>query len=495
MNPSGRDQWQAYLDELDTRMAHARSMGGEDKLSKQHNKGHLDVRQRIQALCDEGSFQEYGALVGGANPIDGSSLPCDALVGGIASICGIPVVILAEDFTVKGGSIGHANNGKRLRLLELARLQQRAVVLMLDGAGERASNALERYPYGPNDLQQLADLHQELPVVAMVMGMSAGHGALTAMFADWVVMTEKSAMFTAGPALVKASQGIDVTPTELGGIDIHTQSGVVHNRARDDQQAITMVRDYMRLQQDAPVTDAPDQTTENDILDEILDILPADLSRSYDVRKLIQCCCDDSSWLELQPEFGRSMVTGLCRFGGKTSLVVANQPAVMAGAITREASEKAEHWLSIAQRRNWPVVFLADNPGVMSGPSAEQSGILKAAGRMYQAQRKLSQTKIHVTLRKAFGFGSSVMAMNGFDHQTLTLAFPNITLGGLPAQSGANASGASDDDRDRLMASQSGAWTPADNGSYDRVIDPRNLRQEICKGLISDTSTKANTCS
>ena len=187
------------------------------------------------------------------------------------------------------------------------------------------------------------------------------------------------------------------------------------------------------------------------------------------------------------------MVTGLCRFGGKTSLVVANQPAVMAGAITREAAEKAEHWLSVAERRNWPVVFLADNPGVMSGPSAEQSGILKAAGRMYQAQRRLSQTKIHVTLRKAFGFGSSVMAMNGFDHQSLTLAFPNVSLGGLPAQSGASASGASEDDRDRLMASQSGAWTPADNGSYDRVIDPRKLRQEIYNGLVSNAGSKTNT--
>ena len=353
---------------------------------------------------------------------------------------------------------------------------------MLDGAGERASNALERYPYGPNDLQQLADLQQELPVIAMVMGMSAGHGALTAMFADWIVMTEQSAMFTAGPALVKASQGIDVTPGELGGIDIHLQSGVVHNRADSDQQAIAMVRDYMGLQRDA----APASIEhEKERQEAILDIVPADLSQSYDVRKLIECCCDNESWLELQPQFGRSLVSGLCRFAGQTTLVIANQPAVMAGAITREAAEKAEHWLIVAERRNWPVLFLADNPGVMSGPTAEQSGILKAAGRMYQAQRRISQTKIHVTLRKAFGFGSSVMAMNGFDHQTLTLAFPNISLGGLPAQSGANASGASESDRDRLLASQSGAWTPADNGSYDRVIDPRSLRQEICRGLLS----------
>lgn len=486
MSASSRDQWQAYLVELETRMNQARAMGGEDKLRKHRDKGHLNVRQRIQAICDKDSFQEYGALVGGANPSDGSGLACDALVGGLAEICGTPVVILAEDFTVKGGSIGHANNGKRLRLLELARLHQRAVVLMLDGAGERASNALERYPYGPNDLQQLADIQQSCPVIALVMGMSAGHGALTAMFADWVVMTDQSAMFTAGPALVKASQGIDITPSDLGGIDIHLQSGVVHNRADSDQQAIVLVRQYMALQRDSATESA--KSNIDDMLDEVLDIVPADLSRSYDIRQLIECCCDEASWLELQAEFGRSLVTGLCRFAGKTTLVIANQPAVMAGAITREAAEKAEHWLLVAERRNWPVLFLADNPGVMSGPSAEQSGILKAAGRMYQAQRNISQTKIHVTLRKAFGFGSSVMAMNGFDHQTLTLAFPNISLGGLPAQSGANASGASEEDRSRLMASQSGAWTPADNGSYDRVIDPRHLRREICRGLLSQAN-------
>jgi acetyl-CoA carboxylase carboxyltransferase component len=177
------------------------------------------------------------------------------------------------------------------------------------------------------------------------------------------------------------------------------------------------------------------------------------------------------------------MVTAFARLGGESVLIVANQPAFKGGTITKDAAEKAAHFLRVAGFFRLPVVFLADNPGVMPGPEAERAGTLRAAAGMYTAQRSIRAPKLHVTLRKAFGFGSSLMAMNPFDRQTVTLAFTGISLGGLPAPGGADAAKASEAERERMGELQSGAWAAADNLGYDRVIDPRDLRNELIQAL------------
>ncbi len=164
--------------------------------------------------------------------------------------------------------------------------------------------------------------------------------------------------------------------------------------------------------------------------------------------------------------------------------IVANQPTFMAGSITHEAAEKAAHFISICNAFHLPVIFLADNPGVMSGSGAEQAGTLRAAARMYAAQSALQSPKLHVTVRKAFGFGSSLMGMNPFDQQSLSVAFPGITLGGIPALSGGNAAKVDADTAELLKrAEQSGAWATGDTMAYDEIIDPRELRNVMIRGL------------
>lgn len=164
-------------------------------------------------------------------------------------------------------------------------------------------------------------------------------------------------------------------------------------------------------------------------------------------------------------------------------MVVANQPSVQAGAITREAADKATHFIEVADNFGLPLVNLLDNPGVMPGPSAEKSGVLKAAGEMFRAQRRYRGRKIVVTLRKAFGFGSSVMGMNPWDGQLVSLALPCVNLGGIPAIGGAEAARASDEESARLRDIQSGAWVPADAMAFDKVIAPADLRNEIITAL------------
>ena len=264
-------------------------------------------------------------------------------------------------------------------------------------------------------------------------------------------------------------------------------SGVAHNAVADDHAALDLVRQYLSffpsnagLRPPAVVSaDGPRR------LDAILDVVPADPRRPYDVRRVIELVVDAGDVLEVQPGFGRSIVTALARLGGEAIAIVANNPAVKAGAIDSDAAEKAARFLDVVGAFALPVVFLADNPGVLAGTQAEQSGILRHAARMYAAQARLTGPKLHVTLRKAYGFGSSLMAMNPFDAQTTTLAFPGVRLGAMPAESGADAAGIEPDVRALMEhAELGGAYASADRLSYDDVIDPRELRNELLRALV-----------
>jgi acetyl-CoA carboxylase carboxyltransferase component len=482
---NNEEGWESLLNQLAERAAAAQAMGGEEKIARQHARGRLTARERVLSFCDEGSFNEIGALAGGSHPGGAAPLPGDGLVGGTGRVNGNTVVVLAEDFTVKGGSIGHPNAAKRARLVRLSLEQSIPLVLMLDGAGERAGNGTERYPVAPNDLQLVADLKGQVPVVTLVLGTSAGHGALTGMFADLIIMTEGSAMFTAGPPLVEASLGIKATPEELGSAEMHTAvSGVAHNLAATEADAFAQARYFLsmlpsRAGEVPPVAEGRNHRS----TDELLQIIPPSINQAYDMRKVLEVLADDKTVFELQPGYGRNMITALARFDGVPSMVVANQPMVQAGAITTEAAEKATHFIDVANAFGLPLVTLLDNPGVMPGPEAERSGVLRAAGNMFFAQRRYSGNKVVVTLRKAFGFGSSVMGMNPWDGQSISLALPTVSLGGVPAIGGAKAAQASAEEAARMQEVQSGAWVPADAMAFDKVVDPRQLREEIIAAL------------
>jgi acetyl-CoA carboxylase carboxyltransferase component len=193
---------------------------------------------------------------------------------------------------------------------------------------------------------------------------------------------------------------------------------------------------------------------------------------------------DQGSLLELQPSFGPSLLTALARLGGRPVAVVGNNPSVRAGSIDRDAADKGARFLEIVGSFRFPVIFLADNPGVMPGTAAERSGALRAAARMFAAQRRLRGPKLHVTLRKAFGFGSSIMGMNPFDGQTLSVAFPGATLGAMPARGGGAASKSDEDQQAQLdEAELGGPYRVADSMGFDEIIDPRELRNVLLRGL------------
>jgi acetyl-CoA carboxylase carboxyltransferase component len=479
-------QWQPLLDELARRRAETLAMGGEERLARQHAGGRLDARGRIEELCDPGSFRELASLAGleEAPPAPADAYPC-----GLARVDGRPVAIGAEDFSVQGGSIGIPGATKRERLARLALQERIPFVAMLEGAGARASKALERHTPGLIDLQTLADLSGRVPIVALVAGASAGHGALTAALADFVVMVRGAgALFTAGPPLVKAAIGEEVDKEALGGADLHcSDSGVAQLAVDSEREGLEAVRRYLsyfpsngwsRTPWAGPGQGNADVAPR--AVDALLTLIPPDPRTPYDVRPVLEATFDQGSVFVVQPEYGRCMVTALARLGGHSVAVVANQPAFRGGAIDSEGAQKASRFIEIAGSFHQPVVFLSDNPGVLAGSRSERAGILRAGARMFAAQHRLKGPKIHVTLRKSFGFGAPIMGMNLFDGRTRHFALPGVTLATMPARSAGAAAKSTEATAAALASAESGGpWKLASEASYDDVIDPRELRDVL----------------
>lgn len=480
-------QWGDILNELGHRRAFGEAMGGAEKLQRRRDEGKLNARERAAALFDEGTFTEIGVFAGTFSEGGQSPAPADGLVAGFGRIDGRPALAGIEDFTVLGGSIGDAGADKRYRLTQLAAQERVPLILMLEGSGHRLTN--KHAGRSPNDLQGLAELSGMVPMVCLVLGPSAGHSALAAPLSDFVVMTEAASMFVAGPPIVKAAIGEVVTKEALGGPQVHVElSGVAHSLVKDDVEAIALARRYLcyfplNAWQRAPKLDNGDIGARR--LDGILSLISPDTRIPFDVKKLLLMLVDEGSLLEIQPAYGGAIVTALARLGGQSVAIVANNPSVRAGAVDADAADKATHFMTVAGAFHLPVIFLTDNPGVMPGSAAEKSGALRHAARMFVAQHRLAVPKIHVTLRKAFGFGSSIMAMNPFDNQTLSLSFPAISLGAMPASSGSDAAKLDAETRARLLAEQAGgAFHLADKIGFDDVIDPRDLRNALLEGLM-----------
>ena len=488
MSEDDRHGWGPALDELAKRRARARSMGGPEKVERQHKRGRLNARQRVERLFDPQSFVEIGALAGGVREAGEPDTPADAVIAGSGRIDERPALAWAEDVTVLGGSIGQAGTAKRYRLCQLALQEQIPLIVMLEGAGHRLTEATRGHGRAPNDLQGLADLQGRVPVICIVMGASAGHSALAAPLSNFTIMTESACMFTGGPPLVKAALGEDVTKEELGGVAVQVdQAGVAHNVAADDAAALELARGYLSYLPGhagaaAPTRSGPDAGDR--CLDDILRLIPPDSRRPYDMHAVLEILVDEGSLFVIQPRFGRAVVTAFAFLGGRSVAIVANNPRVGAGSIDSDGAMKAARFLDVAGAFGLPVVFLADNPGVMAGTRAEQSGILRWAGEMFAAQHRLRVPKLHVTLRKAFGFGSSTMAMNPFDAQTISLAFPGMTLGAMPAASGGASARLDAQTQAEVDAAQAaGPYGMASSLAFDEVIDPRELRNALISAL------------
>lgn len=454
-------------------------MGGDERLARQRQGGRLDARARVDHLLDPGSLLELGTLAGG------DDAPADAVVIGSGTVDGRPVMVAAEDFTVKAGTISQWSNSKRYRVAELALDDRVPLIMILDGAGFRAEG--RTHVRAPVDLLAQARCSGRVPLVTAVLGSSAGHGALVAPMSDFAVMSAHAAIFTAGPPVVADSLGEKLTKEELGGPAVAATSGLVHNVEPDDASALDLVRLWLSYFGSSAWSYPPDSDRPGSgprPVPELAGIVPRNGKQVYDMRQVIDAVVDTDSWFEVQPGFGPSVICALARLGNHPVAVIANQPAVLAGAVDADGADKAAHFITVADSFHLPLVFLADNPGVMPGRASESRGVLRAGARMWSAQNLATVPKLQVTLRKAYGFGSMVMAMIGFDGQSATFAWPGATMGAMGSSAMSRATGADEDEAGRLrQAELEASYRSAESFGFDELIDPAETRNVLLHSL------------
>ncbi|MDT5013660.1 MAG: hypothetical protein QOH57_5277, partial [Mycobacterium sp.] len=327
-----------------------------------------------------------------------------------------------------------------------------------------------------------------VPTVAAVLGPSAGHGALVAPVCDFTIMSQQGAIFTAGPPVVKESTGEDISKEELGGPAVALASGVIHNLAEDDEAVLNDIRRYLSYFPSSawsyPSALPADESCEPRPTPELLDIVSRDNRRIYDMRSVLDVIFDGPEWFEVQPTFGRAIICALAHLGGEPVAVVANQPKVLAGSIDADAADKAAHFITVADSFHLPIVFLADNPGMLPGSRSEATGVLRSGARMFAAQSAATTLKLHLTLRKAYGFGSMVMSLLGFDDQVATFAYPGATMGAMSAAALSKASHADEDVEAKLRnAELEASFRSAKTLGFDELIDPRETRDALLGAL------------
>jgi len=334
-----------------------------------------------------------------------------------------------------------------------------------------------------------------IPIVTGVLGASAGHGALIAPMSDFTVMTPQAAIFTAGPPVVKTSTGEDVSKEDLGGPVVAIGSGLIQNVAEDDDDALKQIRRYLSYFPSSAWGYAPPGSASGNAgpraTPELVDVVPRDSRKIYDMRDVIDAVFDAPDPFEVQGGYGRAVICALAHLGGEPVAVVANQPKVMAGSIDAAAADKAAHFIAVADAFHLPLVFLADNPGMLPGSKSERDGILRAGARMFAAQTLATTPKLHLTLRKAYGFGSMVMSLIGFDNQVATFAYPGVTLGAMGANAASNAMQADEELAAQLRDTElKASYSSAAGLGFDELIDPGETRNALLHSLQLALSTR-----
>lgn len=515
--------------------AKALKMGGDEAVRKQHESGKLTARERIALLVDEDSFVEHGVLATHHSPLPDMKdkvTPADGVITGVGFVDGRPVCIAAYDFTVMAGTMGEVGERKVKRMRELALRERMPMVWLLDSAGARIQEAAGAQFAGTGGLFfDQVQMSGVVPQVAAVMGPTAAGTAYIPALADFVPMVKgTSSMALAGPPLVKAAINEDISAEELGGSRVHCSvSGVADLECRDDRECIAAIRRYLSFlpshNRERPprrggtskfarngagrpskfarhsLKGSPQESADDlGMADEVLDILPEDTRRAYDMKKIVRAIADTdpeaeegSSFFEIKPDFARNMITGFGRIDGWSVGIVANQPEFMGGAIDIDASDKAARFLWMCDAYHVPVVFLHDCPGFMVGSRMEKLGIIRHGAKMLFAVSEMTVPKLSVVVRRSYGAGYYVMCGKGYEPD-LIVGWPSAEVSLMSPEGAVNIvfrkeiAGAKDPEAAREKRIEQyrgmiGGHISASQGHLDDIIDPRETRRVLAHAL------------
>jgi propionyl-CoA carboxylase beta chain len=488
------------FEELRRRHTAAEEGGGTERRERQHREGKLAVRERIELLLDEGTFEEMDKLVEHRCRdfgMDQQVIPGDGLVTGYGLINGRPAYVFAQDFTVFGGSLSETNALKICKIMDLAMKTGAPVIGLNDSGGARIQE-------GVLSLGGYADIFLRntlasgvVPQISAIMGPCAGGAVYSPAITDFVFMVaDTSYMFVTGPDVIKTVTHEDVTKEELGGSMTHNaKSGVGHFIAADDTECVQMIRELLGFLPQNNREDPPRRACADPIdrADPELDTLvPAESNQPYDIKDVIHRVIDDGDFFEVHPHFAKNLVVGFARLDGRPVGIVANQPSYLAGCLDISSSVKGARFVRFCDAFNIPIVTFEDVPGFLPGTDQEFGGIIRHGAKLLYAYAEATVPKITVITRKAYGGAYCVMGSKHL-RTDVNLAWPTAEVAVMGAEGAVNIvyrrelSAGGPDVRSQKVAEFNdrfaSPFVAAERGFVDDVIEPRETRARLIRSL------------
>jgi acetyl-CoA carboxylase carboxyltransferase component len=492
----------AEIQRLRQRKTQSRQGGGPERIQTQHKRGRLTARERIDLLLDKGSFREVDAFVVHRTTdfgLDQQKYPCDSVVTGWGTIQGRLIYIFSQDFTVFGGSLGEVHAEKICKIMDMAVKNGAPVIGLNDSGGARIQE-------GVVSLGGYADIFLRntlasgvIPQISAIMGPCAGGAVYSPALTDFIIMVRKSSyMFITGPEVVKTVTHEEVSFEELGGADVHSQtSGVCHLAADSEADALYLIQKLISYLPQNNMEDAPFLATDDDPLrmDEALDsIVPGDPNKPYEIREIVRMVVDDRQFFEIQEQYAPNIIIGFARLGGHSVGIVANQPAVLAGVLDINASEKAARFVRFCDAFNVPLVTFVDVPGFLPGTDQEHAGIIRAGAKLVYAYCEATVPKLTVTTRKAYGGAYCVMSSKHI-RGDVNFAWPTAEIAVMGPDGAVKiifkkelAQAADPLQRKAELVAEyrekfANPYVAAERGFIDDVIEPRETRSRLINAL------------
>jgi len=472
--------------------------GGQERIDRQHAKGKLTARERLDILLDEGSFEEWGQFVEHRSMDFGlkeQTIPGDGVVTGYGTINGRLVFVFSQDFTVFGGSLSESHAEKISKIMDKAMQVGAPIIGLNDSGGARIQEGVASLAGYAEVFQRNVLASGVVPQLSLIMGPCAGGAVYSPAMTDFIFMVKQTSyMFVTGPDVVKTVTNEEVNAENLGGASVHTsQSGVADLALADDIEALLQARrliDFLPLsnREQPPMRKTSDTPTR---LDAALDTLvPSNSNLPYDMKELILSVVDEKDFLEIQPDYAPNILIGLGRLDGRTVGIVANQPMVLAGCLDINASRKAARFVRFCDCFNIPLVTFVDVPGFLPGVEQEQGGIIKHGAKLLFAFAEATVPKVTVITRKAYGGAYDVMSSKHI-RGDVNFAWPTAEIAVMGPKGAVEIIFREDMDSSEKMAMRveeyrskfAHPFVAAGRGFVDDIIQPQTTRLRLCRSL------------
>ncbi len=486
------------LTELERRRGLARLGGGERRIEAQHARGKLTARERIIALLDEGSFEEFDMFVEhrctdfgmGAQKIAG-----DGVVTGWGTVNGRTVFVFAKDFTVFGGSLSETHAQKMIKIQDMALKNRAPIIGLFDAGGARIQEGVAALAgYGEVFTRNVL-ASGVIPQISLIMGPCAGGDVYSPAMTDFIFMVrDTSYMYVTGPDVVKTVTNETVTHEQLGGASVHTtRSSIADGAFENDIEALLEMRRLIDFLPANNQADLPEIECHHDpeAIDRSLDtLIPDNPNKPYDMKELILKTVDEADFFEIQGSFAKNIVTGFGRIEGRTVGVVANQPMVLAGVLDSDASRKAARFVRFCDCFNIPILTFVDVPGFLPGTAQEYGGLIKHGAKLLFAYTEATVPKVTVITRKAYGGAYDVMSSRHIGGD-INYAWPTAEIAVMGAKGAAeilHRADLGDPEKIQMRIKDyeerfANPFVAAERGYIDEVIFPHSTRRRVARAL------------